>query len=233
MQSKTLLLPKRVLFFIKGTNIGMLKDIQWVKPADIEKESFQIIGKLLGERNFGPWQEPVVKRVIHTTADLEYADSLIFSGDAVQKGIAALKKGSCVVTDTRMAEAGINKKVLTTFGGEVRCFMDNPDIAQRAKDLEVTRASLCMDQAVTDPCCKVFAIGNAPTALIRLCELIDEGKVQPELVIGVPVGFVNVVEAKELLKRKPVPLIISMGRKGGSNVAAAIVNALLYMAKNE
>lgn len=210
----------------------MLKDIQWTKPADIEKESFRIIGELLGERNFDPWQEPVVKRVIHTTADLDYADSLIFSEDAVQLGIAALKKGSCVVTDTRMAEAGINKKVLTTFGGEVRCFMDNPDIAQRAKDLEVTRAALCMDEAVTDPRCKIFAIGNAPTALIRLCELIDEGKVQPELVIGVPVGFVNVVEAKELLKRKPVPFIIAMGRKGGSNVTAAIVNALLYMAKN-
>ncbi len=211
----------------------MLKDIHWTKPADIEKESFRIIGELLGERNFGPWQEPVVKRVIHTTADFEYADSLIFSENAVQQGIAALKKGSCIVTDTRMAEAGINKKVLTTFGGEVRCFMDTPDIARKAKDLGVTRAALCMDQAVTDSHCRIYVIGNAPTALIRLCELIDQGKVQPELVIGVPVGFVNVVEAKELLQRKPVPYIIAMGRKGGSNVAAAIVNALLYMAKNE
>jgi precorrin-8X/cobalt-precorrin-8 methylmutase len=210
----------------------MLKDIHWTKPADIEKQSFRIISELLGTRIFDPWQEPVVKRVIHTTADLEYADTLVFSENAVRQGIIALKKGPCIVTDTRMVEAGINKKVLASFGGEVKCFMDRAAIGKKAKALGVTRAALCMDKAGEDSHCKVFAIGNAPTALIRLCELMDEGKVRPELVIGVPVGFVNVVEAKELLKRAPVPYIIAAGRKGGSNVAAAIVNALLYMVKN-
>ncbi|HBE78251.1 MAG TPA: precorrin-8X methylmutase [Firmicutes bacterium] len=210
----------------------MLKNIQWIKPAEIEKQSFRIIGELLGMRTFDPWQEPVIKRVIHTTADLEYADSLIFSSNAVQQGIAALKKGFYIVTDTRMAEAGINKKVLSAFGGSVKCFMDRTAIAKKARVLEITRAALCMDKAAVDPRCKIFAIGNAPTALIRLCELMDEGKVRPELVIGVPVGFVNVEEAKELLKLTPVPYIIAAGRKGGSNVAAAIVNALLYMAKD-
>jgi precorrin-8X/cobalt-precorrin-8 methylmutase len=210
----------------------MLKDIQWIKPAEIEKQSFRIIGELLGARAFDPWQEPVIKRVIHATADFEYADLLFFSENAVQQGITALKKGFYIVTDTRMAEAGINKRVLTSFGGGVKCFMDQASVAKKAKILGVTRAALCMDKAATDPRCRVFVIGNAPTALIRLCELMAEGKARPELVIGVPVGFVNVEEAKELLKRAPVPYIIAAGRKGGSNVAAAIVNALLYMAKD-
>jgi precorrin-8X/cobalt-precorrin-8 methylmutase len=208
----------------------MLREIQWVKPAEIEERSFRIIGELLGARRFDPWQKPVIKRVIHTTADLEYADSLLFSENAVQRGVAALKAGAWVVTDTRMAEAGINKKVLSSFGGQIKCFMDHAVIARKAKAMEVTRAALCMDKAIRNVHCKVFAIGNAPTALIRLCELIVSGRVRPELVIGVPVGFVNVTEAKELLKNTPVPHIIAEGRKGGSNVAAAIVNALLYMA---
>ncbi len=208
----------------------MLKDMQWVKPEEIEQESFRIISRMLGERTFDPWQEPVIKRVIHTTADFDYADSLVFSENAVQRGIAAIKNGCRLVTDTRMAEAGINKKRLNSFGGQVQCYMDHPDIAQKAQALDVTRATLCMEQAVLDPQCQIFVIGNAPTALIRLYELIMASQVQPELVIGVPVGFVNVVEAKAMLKNAPVPYIIAEGRKGGSNVAAAIVNALLYMA---
>ncbi len=210
----------------------MLKDINWVKPAEIEKESFRLISQLLGARSFDPWHEPVIKRVIHTTADFDYADSLVFNENAVQRGIAAIKNGCHLVTDTRMAEAGINKKVLGIFGGQVQCYMDRADIIEKAQALGVTRAALCMDQAVLDPQCQIFVIGNAPTALIRLYELIMASQVQPELVIGVPVGFVNVVEAKAMMKNAPVPYIIAEGRKGGSNVAAAIVNALLYMANN-
>jgi precorrin-8X/cobalt-precorrin-8 methylmutase len=210
----------------------MLKEIQWVKPDEIEKQSFRMIGELLGGRSFDSWREPVIKRVIHTTADLEYADSLLFSENAVQRGIAALKAGSCVVTDTRMAEAGINKRALSSCGGKVKCFMDHAVVARQAQAMGVTRAALSMDKAVRTVRGGIFAIGNAPTALIRLYELIVSDRARPELVIGVPVGFVNVTEAKELLKTTSVPYIIAEGRKGGSNVAAAIVNALLYMAGN-
>ena len=199
-----------------------------MKPMDIEKRSFAIITELLGDTQLDPENELVIKRVIHTTADFDYVENLVFSPHAVGKGIAALREGCDIVTDTQMAKAGINKTILGRLGGEVHCFMSDPDVAAEAKERGVTRAIVSMERAaqLSRPC--VFAIGNAPTALISLHELIEAGKLDPALIIGVPVGFVNVVESKELFLDSPVPHIIARGRKGGSNVAAAICNAMLY-----
>lgn len=199
-----------------------------MKPMEIEQRSFEIITELLGDRVLDPENELVIKRVIHTTADFDYADNLTFSDHAVQKGIAALKSGCDIVTDTQMAKAGINKTILASLGGEVHCFMSDADVAAEAKERGVTRAIVSMEKAAQLPGKCIFAIGNAPTALIALHGLIEEGKLDPALIIGVPVGFVNVVESKELFLDSPVPHIIARGRKGGSNVAAAICNALLY-----
>lgn len=203
-------------------------EFEIVKPGDIEKRSFEIITELLGGRNFLPDQESIIKRVIHTTADFEYADSLIFSEGAVARAREALRGAAFIVTDTEMARAGVNKKAVKALGGEVHCFIADEAVAAEAKSRGVTRASVSMEKACDIDSPLIFAIGNAPTALIRLYELIGEGRVKPELVIGVPVGFVNVVEAKELIMTSPVPYIVARGRKGGSNVAAAICNALLY-----
>ena len=199
-----------------------------IKPMDIEKRSFEIITELLGDRKLDSENELVIKRVIHTTADFDYADNLVFSEHAVRKGIEALKAGCDIVTDTQMARSGINKTVLEKLGGTVHCFMSDPEVAAEAKSRGITRAVVSMEHAarLTKPL--IFAIGNAPTALMRLRELIDAGGVAPALVIGVPVGFVNVVESKEQIIQSSAPHIVARGRKGGSNVAAAIVNALLY-----
>ncbi len=202
--------------------------IEQIKPMDIEKRSFEIITELLGDRKLSPENELVIKRVIHTSADFDYADNLVFSEHAVQKGIEALRGGCDIVTDTQMAKAGINKTILGKLGGEVHCFMSDPDVAAEAKERGITRAIVSMERAakLSKPC--IFAIGNAPTALISLHEQIQAGTLHPALIIGVPVGFVNVVESKELILDSEVPHIVARGRKGGSNVAAAICNALLY-----
>ena len=202
--------------------------IEQIKPMDIEKRSFEIITELLGERKLDPENELVIKRVIHTSADFDYADNLVFSPHAVQKGIEALRGGCDIVTDTQMAKAGINKTILGKLGGEVHCFMSDPDVAAEAKERGITRAIVSMERAakLSKPC--IFAIGNAPTALISLHEQIQAGTLHPALIGGVPVGFVNVVESKELILDSEVPYIVARGRKGGSNVAAAICNALLY-----
>ncbi len=198
-----------------------------VKPAEIEALSMAMIEKELPH----PIDEtlaPVIKRVIHTTADFDYADNLVFSENVVEHALKTLRGGCHIVTDTNMAKAGINKTTLLKYGGQVSCFMAEEDVAAEAKARGVTRASVSMEKAakIREPL--IFAIGNAPTALIRLYELIQEQQIQPKLIIGVPVGFVNVVEAKELIMTAGVPFIVARGRKGGSNVAAAIVNALLY-----
>ena len=200
-----------------------------MKPMDIEKRSFEIITELLAGRTLDPENELVIKRAIHTTADFDYADNLVFSEHAVQKGIDALRAGCDIVTDTQMARAGINKTILSSLGGEVHCFMSDADVAAEAKARGVTRAIVSMEKAVQlqKPC--IFAIGNAPTALVAIERLMEEGKLTPALIIGVPVGFVNVVESKELMiVHHLAPYIIARGRKGGSNVAAAICNAMLY-----
>lgn len=205
--------------------------IEIIKPMDIEKKSFEIITELLGDRKLDPENELVIKRVIHTTADFEYADSLTFSEHAVTKGIEALKTGCHIVTDTQMAKSGINKAALKKLGCEAHCFMSDDDVAEEAKERGVTRAVVSMERAAglaTSGKPLIFAIGNAPTALIKIKELFDEEKINPALVIGVPVGFVNVVESKELIIESSMPHIVARGRKGGSNVAAAICNAMMY-----
>lgn len=206
----------------------MLDRIEIVKPEEIEKRSMEIITKELNGRT---WPEPefsIVKRCIHTSADFEYADSLCFSEQAARLGVEALRRGAVIVTDTKMAWSGINKKKLAQYGGEVYCFMSDEDVAEEAKERECTRAAICMERGAALGREVIFAVGNAPTALIRLYELIREGQVCPALIIGAPVGFVNVVEAKELIMTAGVPYIVPRGRKGGSNIAATICNAMLY-----
>ena len=202
--------------------------MEYVKPMDIEKRSFEIITQLLGDTPMEPENEMVIKRVIHTSADFDYAQNLVFSPGAVQIGLEALRSGCDIVTDTQMAKAGINKNVLGKLGGTVHCFMSDEYVAQEAKQRGVTRATVSMERAAALNKSCIFAIGNAPTALIAIKELMDSGKLHPALIIGVPVGFVNVVESKELIIASEAPHIVARGRKGGSNVAAAICNALLY-----
>ena len=204
-------------------------DLENVKPMDIEKRSFEIITEELGDTPLVPGTELIVKRCIHTSADFDYAKNLCFSENVVEKAMEAIKEGACIVTDTQMAKSGINKKALARYGGEVYCFMSDEDVAKEAKEKGSTRATVCMDKAAAMDKPLIFAIGNAPTALVRLYELITEGKLKPELIIGVPVGFVNVVQSKELIMETDAPYIVAKGRKGGSNIAACIVNALLYM----
>ncbi len=203
-------------------------EIMNIAPMDIERESFATITRELGDRVLDPEQAPIIKRVIHTTADFEYADTLYFSEGAVEKAKAALKSGAHIITDTQMARSGINKRAAEKLGCTVSCFMSDEDVAEEAKRLGVTRARVCMDKAAALDEPQIFVIGNAPTALIRIRELMDEGRLDPKLVIGVPVGFVNVVASKELIMETKAPCIVARGRKGGSNVAACIVNALLY-----
>ena len=203
--------------------------LEKIKPMEIEARSFEIITQILGDRVLDPENELVIKRAIHTTADFDYADNLVFSEHAVKTGIEALRAGCDIVTDTQMAKAGINKTILASLGGEVHCFMSDADVAAEAKTRGVTRAFVSMEKAarLQKPC--IFAIGNAPTALAALEELMEADALHPALIIGVPVGFVNVVESKELiLAQHRAPYIIARGRKGGSNVAAAICNAMLY-----
>ncbi|MEG2204479.1 MAG: precorrin-8X methylmutase [Oscillospiraceae bacterium] len=205
----------------------MSLELQRVLPAEIERRSLEIITQEL-DRTLDPEQADVILRVIHASADFTFADALCFTPDVCAKAVRALRAGCCVVTDTRMAWSGINKRTLAALGGEAFCFIDDPEVAEAAKKNGTTRSAAAMDRAAALGRPTLFAIGNAPTALVRLCELIEEKKLLPELVVGVPVGFVNVVESKELLLRTPVPSIVARGRKGGSPIAAAVVNALLY-----
>ncbi|MDI9241230.1 precorrin-8X methylmutase [Fusibacillus kribbianus] len=200
-----------------------------VLPGDIEKRSFEIITAELGDRKLPEDKAALIKRVIHTSADFEYADTLCFSDGVMEKALDAIKNGASIVTDTQMGRSGINKRSLAKYGGQVYCFMSDEDVAEAARKNGTTRAVASIEKAVSMEGPLIFAIGNAPTALVRLYELIEEGRISPALVIGVPVGFVNVVQSKELIMETDVPYIVARGRKGGSNVAAAICNALLYM----
>ncbi len=208
----------------------MKTELEQVLPQEIEKRSFEIITEELGDFALTPGTEPIVKRCIHTSADFDYAKNLVFSDNAVQKAMDAIRDGAWIITDTQMGMAGINKKKLAEYGGEVRCFMSDEETARLAKERGTTRAAVSMERAAALNRKLIFAVGNAPTALVRLYELIKEGRLKPELIIGVPVGFVNVVASKELiLSLEDTPYIVAKGRKGGSNIAACICNALLYM----
>ncbi|MDY4080725.1 MAG: precorrin-8X methylmutase [Candidatus Metalachnospira sp.] len=198
------------------------------EPSEIERESFRIIEKRLENRYFPEEQKDIIKRAIHTTADFDYADNLVFSQGAVEKVLSALKSGAAIVTDTNMALSGINKKVLESVGGAAYCFMADEDVAKEAKKRGITRAAVSVEKAAKLNGDVIFAVGNAPTALISIDRLVKEGKLKPKFIIAAPVGFVNVIESKNLILNGSTPYIVAKGNKGGSNVAAAIVNALLY-----
>ncbi len=202
--------------------------IEHILPADIEKRSMEIIEEELGAIQLPAAEKNIIKRVIHTSADFEYARTLRFSTDAVAKGLAALQQGCTIVTDTNMAYMGISQRGLETLHSTKVCFMADADVAKIAKAQGTTRAVACMDKACAVRGPLIIAVGNAPTALLRLDELIRAGKIHPDLVIGVPVGFVNVVYAKDIIMQSGVPYIVAKGRKGGSTIAAAICNALIY-----
>lgn len=212
-----------------------MEEISYVKPEEIEKRSFAIITEELEQMGIvlPKEQERVTKRAIHTSADFDYARTLTYSEDAVAAAKDLIRQGADIVTDTNMALAGINKKELARYGGEAHCFMAEEQVALVAKERHVTRATVSMEWASALPKPVIFAIGNAPTALIRLYEMIQDKQYRPAFIIGVPVGFVNVEAAKELICKTDVPHIINRGRKGGSNIAAAICNALLYEMREE
>ena len=209
---------------------SLLESIERLLPEEIEKRSFEIISEELKQRGIDlPEEEAMItKRVIHTSADFDYTKTLSYSKDAVKIAKELMLHGADIVTDTNMALSGINKKKLAQFGGQVHCFMADEEVARIAKERGTTRAAVSMEMAskLTKPV--IFAIGNAPTALIQLYEMMQTSDWRPAFVIGVPVGFVNVEAAKELIMETDVPYIVNRGRKGGSNVAAAICNALIY-----
>ena len=207
-----------------------METIEYVRPQEIEKRSFAIITKELEEMGIvlPKEQELVTKRAIHTSADFDYAKTMTYSPDAVAVAKNLIKSGADIVTDTNMALSGVNKKELAKYGGEAHCFMADEEVAKIAKERGVTRATVSMEKASQIQKPVIFAIGNAPTALIELYQMIQSGSYRPAFIIGVPVGFVNVEAAKELILKTDIPYIINRGRKGGSNVAAAICNALIY-----
>lgn len=212
-----------------------MNGIEHVKPEEIEKRSFEIISEELAKRNIvlPPEEEMITKRVIHTSADFEYVDTMTYSKGAVKVIKQLIKEGADIVTDTNMALSGINKKVLAEFGGSAHCFMAEEEVAKLAKLRRTTRAAISMEKASGIDKPVIFAIGNAPTALIQIYEMMQNNSWKPAFVIGVPVGFVNVEAAKELIMESDVPYIINRGRKGGSNIAAAICNAVLYELRKE
>lgn len=209
-------------------------DIEYIKPSQIEKRSFQIITKELEDRGITLPEENagIIKRCIHTTADFDYAETLVFSNGATEVFKSLIKSSATIVTDTNMALSGINKKELEKYGCEIFCFMADENIAREAALRQVTRASVSMEKAISFNRPVIFIVGNAPTALITIREHYDKGY-RPAFIVGVPVGFVNVEAAKELIIDSDIPYIVNRGRKGGSNVAAAICNALLYQMRDE
>ena len=202
--------------------------VEIFEPHAIEKRSMEIITEELNGRTWPEPQFSIIRRCIHTSADFDYADNLRFSPDAEKIGVKLLRNGCNIVTDTKMAFAGINKNRLEAYGGKAYCFISDKDVIEEAKERGCKRATVAMEKGEKLEGPTIFAIGNAPTALIELDNLIKQKKIEPALIIGVPVGFVNVVESKELIMRSGVPYIVAEGRKGGSNIAATICNAMLY-----
>lgn len=201
-----------------------------MKPQEIEALSFQIIEKEAGNHGLDEIHWPVVRRMIHTSADFEYLKTVRFGNHAVEKGMAAIARGCRIFTDTNMARVGIRRQEITRFGGTVACLMAEPAVADLAAKKNTTRALAAVDLAADQMNGGIYVVGNAPTALLRLIELIGADRTAPALVIGLPVGFVNAAESKEALMALQIPYITNTGRKGGSNVAAAVVNALAIMA---
>ena len=204
-----------------------------MKPDEIENLSFQIIEREIGAHNLRNEQWIIVRRMIHTSADFGYKDMVRFHSDAIKSGLDAIRSGKNIITDTNMARAGIRKREIEQFGGRVKCYMNDQQVHSNAKATGVTRAKIAVDMAVEDMQGGIYVIGNAPTALLRLIELVKEQKARPALIIGLPVGFVNAAESKAALMELDYPYISNVGRKGGSNVAASVVNALSIMASRE
>jgi len=203
-----------------------------MKPEEIESESFRIIDEEAGAHGWDEAEWQVVRRAVHTSADFEYARSMVFSDNAVEKALAAMRSGAGIVTDTNMALSGISKARLAPFGCAVTCHVADADVAELAQREGITRSIAAMRKAVSNPANRIFVIGNAPTALFELLRLATEGAARPALVIGLPVGFVGAEESKNALAAADhgIPFITNIGRKGGSNVAAAVVNALAILA---
>lgn len=197
-------------------------------PMDIEKKSFEIIGEEMGTHNFSEKELSIIKRVIHTTADFEYKDLVYIREGSIEKGLELLKKGITIYTDTNMALSGINKAALKKLNCNVVCYVAQEEVASLAKERGITRSMAALEKAAEDGV-EFFVFGNAPTALFRLKELIEEGKSNAKFIIGAPIGFVGATESKEEIEKLPLPMITVRGRKGGSTVAAALVNALMYM----
>ena len=204
-----------------------------MKPNEIESLSFKIIDQEAGDHGFEPDKWQIVRRMIHTTADFDYIKTVRFHPKAVKSGINAIKNGCRIITDTNMAKTGIRKGELSLFKGTAHCFIADSDVAERSADEGITRAEASVDKAFDSDKNGIYVVGNAPTALFRLIKLVKEKKAAPDLVIGVPVGFVNAKESKDALMELDIPFISNKGRKGGSNLAAAIVNALLIMAAEQ
>lgn len=202
-----------------------------VQPQEIEGRSFEMITEELGEHPFTNEQYPVVQRVIHASADFELGRSLVFHPQAIQAGIHAIRSGKMVVADVQMVQVGISKKRIEQYGGEIKVYISDPDVMEEAKRLNTTRAIISMRKAIKDADGGIFAIGNAPTALLELIRLVKTGEAKPGLIIGLPVGFVSAAESKEELAKLDIPFITNVGRKGGSTVTVAALNAISLLAQ--
>ena len=202
-----------------------------MKPDEIERSSFQIIDQEAGTHDFTTQQWPIVRRIIHTTADFEFKEMVRFHPDAISAGIEAIRNGKMIITGTNMARVGIRKKEVEQFGGHVKCYINDPLIHEKAAATGGTRAKAAVDAALDDMKDGIYVVGNAPTALLRLIEMVGDKKARPALIIGLPVGFVNAAESKAALLELDYPYISNVGRKGGSNVAASVVNALAILAE--
>ncbi len=206
--------------------------IEALKPQEIETRSFEIIDEEAGKHGFSEAEWNIVRRMIHTSADFEYMNTVRFHKDAIKNGLQALRSGCNVLTDTNMARSGIRKNDINDYGGEVRCLIADESVQKESKKTGKTRAVISVEKSVELMKGGIYVVGNAPTALIRLSELIHAGAIKPALIIGLPVGFVNTVESKEMLIETDYPYITSIGRKGGSNIAASVVNAMIIMSKH-
>lgn len=198
------------------------------EPMNIEEKSFEIIGEEMGPNSFSERELKIVKRVIHTTADFEYKDLIYIREGAIDAALEAIKNGGTIYTDTNMALSGISKKALKSLKCKAICYVDLEEVEKEAKEKKITRSMAAVEKAAKEGV-DIFVFGNAPTALFKLKELIEEGKCNPKFIIGAPIGFVGALESKEEIEKLPIPMITIRGRKGGSSVAATILNALLYM----
>ncbi|WHY74900.1 precorrin-8X methylmutase [Fictibacillus enclensis] len=202
-----------------------------VQPQQIEGRSFEMIDEEIGEHPYTEEQYPIVRRVIHASADFELGKSMVFHPDAIQAGIQAIRGGKKVVADVQMVQVGVSKSRIEKYGGEVKVYISDPDVMEEAKRLNTTRAIISMRKAIKEADGGIFAIGNAPTALLELIRLVKEGEAKPGLVIGLPVGFVSAAESKEELAKLDIPYITNVGRKGGSTVTVAALNAISLLAE--